>query len=474
MQPGDVTLPPTAAPTPATGAAPVPPPGALPATAEAPPAAAHLDGAAAPGADAVSTATVESAPGSVPAPPRDAPPADVASAPADGVVSLATWRGRSLLGAFLGAHLSHHVANSLLNPLLPYIRDAFGLSYTQSGFLVSAMSLSWGLSNAPLGALADKIGSRPLIAAGLVLMGAVSVALGLAQAYWQLLVLLVLMGIVSGTYHAPSASLIARLFPTRVRGMVMGLHITGGHLSFFATPLLAAVLVSATGTWRTPYLWFAIAPIAAGILMWFMVPPGREPSGGATDRWAVFREAREVIRLVGPLVSFSIVFQIVYAALFAFLTLYLVDARGFPPAFAAVLFAFPQLVGMLGAPLGGYLSDTLGRRTVILLGIGGLGPAVWSLTWVPDFLILVSLGAIGLMAAIRTTVTEVLVMDSAPPHRRATLLGGYYMLSQELGGLAAPALGFAAGAWGIGVAYGGATLGLAILSGAVLLLQRRL
>jgi MFS family permease len=389
-------------------------------------------------------------------------------------VSLRTWRGRSLIAAFLGAHLSHHVANSLLHPLLPFIRDAFGLGYAQSGFLVSAFSLSWGLSNAPLGVLADKVGSRPVIAAGLVAMGLVSVALAMAEAYWQLMVLLIVMGVVSGTYHAPSAALIARLFPANVRGMVMGLHITGGHLSFFAAPVLAAVLVSATGSWRTPYLWFAVAPIAAGILMWYLVPKVQEPRSEGADRWAVFRELGDVIRLVGPVVSLSVVFQIVYAGLFAFLTLYLVDARGFHPAWAAALFGVPQLVGMLGAPLGGYLSDTLGRRTVILLGMGGLGPAVWSLTWMPDALVLVSLGAIGLTGAIRQTVTEVLVMDSAPPHRRATILGSYYMLAQELGGLATPLLGVAAGVWGIGAAYSGAALGLAVLSGVVLLVQRKL
>jgi hypothetical protein len=74
----------------------------------------------------------------------------------------------------------------------------------------------------------------------------------------------------------------------------------------------------------------------------------------------------------------------------------------------------------------------------------------------------------------RTTVTEVLVMDSAPAHRRATVLGGYYMLTQELGGIAMPLLGLLAGAVGIAAAFSGATLGLAVLSGVVLLAQRKL
>ena len=398
----------------------------------------------------------------------------VAAPPAEETVSLRTPRGRALLMAFLAAHMSHHVSNSLLNPLLPFIRDSFALSYAQAGFLVSAFSLSVGFSNAPIGVLADRVGARRVVAVGLVLTGLMSASLALAGAYWQLLVLLVLMGIIAGSYHAPSAALITRAFPASVRGMVMGLHITGGHLSFFAAPLVAALLISQTGTWYTPYVWFAFAPILTGALIWRLAPAVHQRTAGGTDRFAVFRETWNVVRMVGPLVSASILFQIVYAALFAFLTLYLVDARGFPGPLAAALFGVPMLVGMLGAPLGGYISDYFGRRAVILIGLGGLGPALLALALVPNELIVVPLGAVGLAAALRQTVTEVLVMDSAPAHRRATVLGAYYMLSQELGGAATPFLGLLAGTIGIGAAYGGACFLVAVLSGLVLLFQRKL
>jgi MFS family permease len=408
-------------------------------------------------------------------------PAAVASAEAlapapskEGQATLSNSRGRTLLAGFTAAHFSHHVSTGLLNPLLPLIRDGFSLSYAQSGFLVSAFSLSLGLSNAPIGVLADRIGPRPVIVAGLVLTGLVSVALGLAGAYWQLLVLFVMMGLIAGSYHAPAAALLARAFPARVRGAAMGLHITGGHLSFFATPLVAAILVSSTGTWRAPYMWFAFAPIALGAIVWLLAPRSHEPPSRGSDRLAVFREIWTMARLVGPLICTSIVFHMVYAALIAFMTLYLVDARGLAPPVAAALFGVPYLVGVFGSPLGGFLSDRLGRRAVILIGTVGLGPAFLAVTLVPNELLVLPLGAVGLVAAMRQTVTEVLVTDSAPANRRATMLGGYYMLSQELGGLAAPVLGLLAGTLGIATAFGSVTATLAALSGLVLLIQRRL
>src|SRR5207302_1616466 len=190
----------------------------------------------------------------------------VPSEPTVEQVSLKERRGQALLGTITAAHFSHHVTNSLLNPLLPLIRNAFALSYAESGFAVSAFSIAAGLANAPWGLLADRIGSRVVIVGGLFLMGAASVALATTGSYWPLLALLAVPGIVAGSFHGPAAALIARMFSPRVRGTAMGMHITGGHLSFFAAPALAGILATATGTWRTPYIWFAAAPIVFGAM----------------------------------------------------------------------------------------------------------------------------------------------------------------------------------------------------------------
>src|SRR5256885_11161754 len=354
-----------------------------------------------------------------------APPTE----PATAELSLKEPRGQVLLGTITAAHFSHHVANSLLNPLLPLIRDAFALSYGQSGFAVSAFSIAAGLANAPWGVLADRVGSRMVIVGGLFLRGAASVALATAGSYWQLLALLIVLGIVSGSYHGPAAALIARMFSPRVRGTAMGIHITGGHLSFFAAPAVAGILATATGTWRTPYIWFAAAPIVFGALLWFVAPHVLERAAPG-DRFAAFREIGRVLRDVGPVVSLSIAFQFGIAALLAFLALYLVDARGLSPALAAVFFGVPQLVGVIGAPLGGWLSDRFGRRRVMLAGLALMGPAVYAVTIVPNEGLVVALVVFGLLWSMRSTVTETLVMDSAPPgrDRKSTRLNSSHLV----------------------------------------------
>src|SRR2546422_9623399 len=213
----------------------------------------------------------------------------IPSEPAIAELPLREARGRGLLASITAAHFSHHVTNSLLNPLLPLIRDAFALSYAESGLAVSAFSIASGLANAPWGMLADRVGSRVVIVGGLFLMGAASVALAMAGAYWQLLALLVLLGVVSGSYHGPAAALIARTFSPRLRGTAMGIHITGGHLSFFAAPPMAGVVATGPRPWPTPFAWFPVAPILFGALLWLVAPHLHERAAPG-DRFAAFRE----------------------------------------------------------------------------------------------------------------------------------------------------------------------------------------
>jgi MFS family permease len=386
----------------------------------------------------------------------------------------AETRSPALVGAFMFGHFTHHVTNTLLSPLLPLIRDSFGLSYAQSGFLVSAFSVTGGLSQAPIGALADRVGSRAVMTAGLLVSALFCFLIGLAGGYWQLLLALVGLGAVAGSYHAPANTLLSQIFPRARLGGVLGMHTVGGNLSFFATPLLAGGLAAVTLTWRTPYLAFAIAPLLAGLALIFVLPRGPERVGASASPAAIFRELRGVFSLIGPLISLAVIYQMTYAAALAFLALYLVDARGFEATTAAFFVSIPYIGGLLGSPLGGGLSDRLGRKPVIIASMVLLGPLFLLVTLVPTEAIIPALALVGLVSSARQPVIEGLILDRAPAERKATTLGAYYFVGQEFGGLAAPALGALATIAGIGQAFIGIGVALAAVSGAVFVVHRRL
>lgn len=365
---------------------------------------------------------------------------------------------RRLLAGLSIAHFAGHVSTSLLSALLPFIRDTFALSNTQAGFAVTAYTIASGITNAPFGLLADRIGARRVIIGGLVVVGLASVGIGLAGSYPLLLLGLVVMGIAAGTYHAPASALIAETFSFERRGVALGTHTTAGHLAFFAAPLVAGTLALA-GTWRLPYVLFAVAPVACALIVLRIAPEGARTT--ERHQWlATFTDIGRVARSIGSLVSISIVAQVIVSSALAFLTLYLVDARGVSPAVAAALYGVPQLAGLFSAPLSGVLSDRFGRPAVLLGALVLAGPAVWLLVAMPIELAIIPLLLVGASLSFRATATEVLIIDNTPVARRSTVLGTYYLVNQPVGGIAAPIFGAIADAAGIGNAF----IGLAFVS----------
>jgi len=107
------------------------------------------------------------------------------------------------------AHFSHHLMTALPAPLLPLIRNNFALNYTQSGWVVSVFSLSYGFGQLPGGWLADRLGPRILITVGICGVALVGFLVGLSQTYIMLIALLALMGLIGGGYHPSAAPLIS-------------------------------------------------------------------------------------------------------------------------------------------------------------------------------------------------------------------------------------------------------------------------
>lgn len=169
---------------------------------------------------------------------------------------MSRYRPGTYIALFIGAHFAHHLLTALVVPILPYIRDGFGLTYAQSGVVVSAFTLSYGIGQLPAGWLADRLGRGYLITigiAGVALAGAVA---GLTTTYAGLIAALIALGIAGGGYHPSAAPLITASVPPERRGRALGLHLVGGSASHFVTPLLGAAIASRFG-WRGSFLGIA-------------------------------------------------------------------------------------------------------------------------------------------------------------------------------------------------------------------------
>lgn len=318
------------------------------------------------------------------------------------------------------------------------------LNKTQVGALGSAYNLPYGLGQLPGGWLADRIGPHKLILVGISGVAIAGLLVGIAPTYIVMAVFLVLLGLVGGGYHPAASPLVSASVAEQNRGRALGVHQIGGTASFFLTPLIAAAIASALG-WRGSFIAVAIPTFFFGIALYFIL--GRR-GYAATSRPDTIEQAQTPIvpghrRRLVVFTILGVVLQVMVFSSISFVPLYANEILGINEATAASLLAIAHFAGLYAGPLGGYLSDRLGRVPVMLTVSLIAGPTIYllhatSLGWIISVLLLV----MGTCQYVGMPISEAYIISHTPERNRSTILGVYYFASRGGPGVIMPALGY--------------------------------
>src|SRR3954465_13054317 len=113
-------------------------------------------------------------------------------------------------------------AFGLVAPPLPLFAREFGVGNAAAGAVVSAFALMRLVMAPFVGRLGHAAGGAVLLVAGIGGVAVSSALAGLAQSYWQLLVLRGAGGIGSIMFSVSAASLLVRVTPSHLRGRAQG------------------------------------------------------------------------------------------------------------------------------------------------------------------------------------------------------------------------------------------------------------
>jgi len=342
------------------------------------------------------------------------------------------------------AHFAHHLMTALPVPLLPFIRDDFSLDYTKSAWVNSAFSLIYGAAQIPAGWLADRIGPRFLLIIGICGTALAGVLVGLSQNFTMLIVFMVVMGILGGGYHPAAAPMVSASVDAKYRGRALGFHEIGASASFLVAPIIAAGIASAWG-WRSSFIGLAIPALILGLIFFkFAGRPVKKvrPPREITGSYGEPALSRGNLRRLVVFMFLSVFTGGVVGSVTAFLPLYMVDKLGASEVSAASFYVIHASAGIWASPMGGYLSDRLGRVPLIITSCLISAAVVFLLKLAPygwgiGILILI----LGMATFMRMPVSEAYIIGQTTERHRSMIYGIYYFSMTETGAIFAPIMG---------------------------------
>lgn len=282
------------------------------------------------------------------------------------------------LGLLTFGHFTIDSYSSFFSPLLPLLVQKLDLSLTLVGTLVALSSVTSSFSQPLFGLLSDRLRRPWFVAFGPLVAAVFMSAIGLAPHFAALAALLMLAGLGVAAFHPQAAAIASTVSPKR--GMAMAFFVTGGTIGFSVGPLFAVGTVQAFGLERT---WLAAIPgvIVSGLLLaWFARVT---PRAHHEMKRVPLRALRPVLRPLTLLYLATVSRSAVSYGFMTFLPLYL-TGRGYSLSQSGAVISLYLLLGAFGGFLGGWLSDRIGGKRVILASFVGAAPLYFAFLFLPD------------------------------------------------------------------------------------------
>lgn len=370
-------------------------------------------------------------------------------------------------------HLSCDVNGGALPAILPFLREAYGLTYQATGGLMFAFSCLSSVIQPLFGLLADKLSKPWFIPLGILLAGLGIGCIGWLGDYWSIFFAVIVSGIGASLFH-PEGARYANKVSGEQKGTGLSIFSIGGNSGFVLGPLLATGIIGLLGLGGTSF--FAILAIfTAGLifrrLAWLAGQTGE--TGGQTDGTAGSQSMAKPEsgdrtsgkaaknsqtlpqnnwRAFGKLTMIIVVRSTMFISMNTFIPLYMAATYGLGKTGGAMALIVFCTAGICSNLLGGILADRFGYLNIIRLGSILMAPAVLALTLVNDLVLAFCLlPLVGF--ALYAPFSSLVVTGQKLLARNIGFASGVTLgLATSIGGMAAPGLGWIADNWGLGTA----------------------
>lgn len=329
-----------------------------------------------------------------------------------------------VMASFL-ARLSYQMARS---PVLPRFAEHLGAAPELIGMVVAASTVTGVLFKLPAGALSDLFGRRRVMLLGAVFFAVPPFIYPFADDAAALLVLRFVHGFATAIFSPVASAYVAGLGDAG-RGTRLGWFSSANNVGATAGPLIGGVVLYATASFAASYLLVGLIGVLA--LAAVLLVPEKETriapaENSLAARATEFQKGlRDVIATPAVLTAATVeaAMYFGFGAFLGFLPLY-ARSVGLNDAAIAIVLALQLTVAVVAMPVAGNLSDRLGRKPVIVLGLFACAaalPLIFQMTGLAGFLAAVPLLGLGVAAV--TPATNALIADVVATQRLGVGMG---------------------------------------------------
>lgn len=356
-------------------------------------------------------------------------------------------------------------SNMIVAPLIPGFSEDFHISVALAGQSVLAFALVAGVLGLFVGPALDRIGRRPLVVTGMVLLAASAALSAAAPTFLVLVLARSLAGMGAAMLIPAVTSTVADSFAYDERGRALAWIMSASTTAQIVGVPIGA-LVAGIVSWRWAFVMLAVFAALIALLLAWRLPPDVVRTGRQPERLRAVADALRDVPTASALGG-NFVCGIAWMLFGTFMAAFYWEEFGFPrSALGAAGMAIAAGVA-IGGNIGGRLSDSMGRRPLIVFGTLCAGPFLAFTVLAPNaWLSLACMVVYGTVGALRFSALQSLLTEINPAARGTvmSLFAATMQFATVIGALGGGLLLGPIGYKGIGVLGGLIYFGSVVLT----------
>ncbi len=339
------------------------------------------------------------------------------------------------------AHCISHFSQLILPPLFPWLKDAFNVNFTELGVLLTIFFVVSCAVQALSGFVVDRFGPRPVLFAGLGLIGLAAFGYAASTSYAMLACFAALAGVGNGVFHPVDYTLLNRKIHASRLGHAFSVHGITGSLGWALAPAMM-VPIALAFSWRVALASAGVLALAVLVVLWLnrshltiattsamtsAAKPGERVSAASAAQDGKFDFL--AIPAVWVCFGFFFLYAVVISGIQAFAPEAARQLHDVPTRTAAMCLSFYMVASACGMVLGGFLAADPSRCEKIVgaaFGIAALIALTIGFAPVAPMIVPVLFAVMGAASGMAGPSRDLIVKRASPDNATGRVYGIVY------------------------------------------------